>query len=113
MSARPTVRQLSEHFSWALSPTYVVSADLDEGMETFLSLGTERLREEIVLYFSAPNAGIPLWHTFEGDRDAGRMLVHGTKTAFTAAVQPYWADIRANHHGDGDPDLGITCSRPE
>jgi DNA-binding transcriptional ArsR family regulator len=100
MSARPTVRQLGGHFSWALSPTFAVGGDLDEGMETFLSFGTERLREEIDLYFSAPNSGVPLWSAFEGDRDAGRVLVRGTRTAFTAAVQPYWADVRANHHSE-------------
>jgi len=102
MSARPAVRQLGGHFSWALSPTFAVSADLDEGMETFLGFSTKRLRAEMALYFSAPNSGVPLLprYAIEGDRDAGRVLVHGTKTAFTAAVQPYWADIRANHHGE-------------
>jgi DNA-binding transcriptional ArsR family regulator len=83
-----------------LSPTFAVSADLDEAIETFLGFGTERLREEVALYFSAPNSGVPLWHALEGDRDAGRVLAHVTKTAFTAAVQPYWADIRANHHSE-------------
>jgi hypothetical protein len=85
-----------------LSPTFAVSTDLDEGMQTFLGFGTERLREEMALYFSAPNSGVPLLprYAFEGDRDAGRVLVHGMKTAFTAAVQPYWADIRANHHSE-------------
>jgi len=100
MSARPAVRQIGGHFSWALSPTFAGSADLDEGMETFLGFGAERLREEMALYFSAPNSGVPLWHAFEGDRDAARLLVHGTKTAFMAAVRPYWADVRANHYGE-------------
>ena len=98
LSARPTVRQLGGHFSWSLSPTFAVSADLDEAMDTFLGFGTERLREETALYFSAPNSGVPLWSAFEGDRDAGRVLAHVTKTAFRAAVQPYWPDVRANHH---------------
>ncbi len=102
MSTRPTVRQIGGHFSWALSPTFAASTDPDEGMATFLGFGKERLREEMALYFSAPNTGVPLLprYAFEGDRDAGRLLVHGTKTAFTAAVQPYWADIRANHHSE-------------
>lgn len=99
-SAQPAVRQIGEHFSWALSPTFAVSADLDEGMDTFLGFGTERLRAEMALYFSAPNSGVPLWSAFDGDRDAGRVLVHGTKTVFSAAVQPYWADIRANHQSE-------------
>jgi len=102
MSAQPAVRHLGGHFSWAVSPTFAHSADLDEGMETFLGFGAERLREEMALYFSAPNSGVPLLprYALEGDRDAGRALVHGTKTAFAAAVQPYWADIRANHHSE-------------
>jgi len=99
-SARPMVRHIGGHFSWALSPTLAVSSDLDEAMETFLGFDPERLREEIALYFSAPNSGVPLWNVFEGDRDAGRMLVRGTRAAFMAAVQPYWADVRANHHSE-------------
>jgi hypothetical protein len=100
MSARPAVRQLGGHFSWALSPTFAVSADFDEGLETFLGFSTERLRAEMALYFSAPNSGVPLLprYAIEGDRDAARVLVHGTRTAFSAAVQPYWAAIQANHH---------------
>jgi DNA-binding transcriptional ArsR family regulator len=102
MSARPTVRQIGGHFSWALSPTLAVGADLDEGMETFLGLGRKRLREEMALYFSAPNSGVPLLsrYAFDGDRDAGEALLHGTRAAFTAAVQPYWVDIQANHHSE-------------
>ncbi len=99
-SARAAVRQIGGHFSWSLSPTFAVSADLDEAIETFLGLGTERLRAEMALYSSAPNSGVPLWNAFEGDRDAGRVLAHVTKTAFTATVEPYWADIRANHHSE-------------
>ncbi|WP_433379863.1 hypothetical protein ACQPZX_14240 [Actinoplanes sp. CA-142083] len=101
-SARPSVSQIGEHFSWALSPTFAVSADLDEGMETFLSFGTQRLREEMALYFSAPNSGVPLLprYAFEGDRDAGRVLMHGAKAAFTAAMQPYWPDVQANHQSE-------------
>ncbi|TCC44911.1 transcriptional regulator [Kribbella capetownensis] len=100
LSARPTVRHVGGHFSWAVSPTFAASPDLDEGMETFLSFGAERLREEMALYFSAPNSGVAMWSAFAGDRDAGRTLVHGTKTAFTATVEPYWPDIRANHHSE-------------
>ncbi|WP_433167576.1 ArsR/SmtB family transcription factor [Kribbella sp. CA-247076] len=96
--ARSAVRQLGGHFSWTVSPTFAVSDDFDEAMEAFLELGVERLRAEMALYSSAPNSGVPLWHAFEGNREAGRRLAHVTKAAFTAAVQPYWADIRANHH---------------
>jgi hypothetical protein len=98
----PAVRQLGGHFSWALSPTIAVSADFDEGMETFLGIGAERLRQEMALYFGAPNSGVPLLprYAIEGDRDAGRVLAHGTKAAFAAAVQPYWVDVRANHHSE-------------
>ena len=99
-SARSAVRRMGGHFSWSLSPSFAVSADLDEAMEAFLGFGTQRLREEMVLYFSAPNSGLPLWSAFEGDRDAGRVLGRLTKTAFTAAVQPYWADVRTNHYSE-------------
>ncbi|TCC35803.1 ArsR/SmtB family transcription factor [Kribbella speibonae] len=100
VAARPTVRQLGGHFSWTVSPTFAVSADLDEAIETFLGLGTEQLRGEMALYSSAPNSGAPLWNAFEGNREAGRVLARMTKTAFVAAMRPYWADIRANHHGE-------------
>ncbi|HEY7595893.1 MAG TPA: ArsR family transcriptional regulator [Actinophytocola sp.] len=99
-SARPAVRQLGGHFSWALTPTLAASTDLDEGMDTVLGFGRERVREELALFFGAPNSGVPLLlrYAVEGDRDAGRVLVHGTRTAFSATMQPYWADVRANHH---------------
>src|SRR5262245_18590664 len=100
VAARPAVRQLGGHFSWSLSPAFAVSADLDEAMETFLGFGTQRLREEMALYHSAPNSGVPFWHAFEGNREAGRVLAHRTKATFTAAAQPYWADVRANHHSE-------------
>jgi DNA-binding transcriptional ArsR family regulator len=99
-SARPLVRRLGGHFTWSLSPTFAVGADLDEAMEMYLGLAAERLREEMALYFSAPNSGVPLWNAFERDRNTGPALVHGMKAAFAAAVQPYWADIRANHHSE-------------
>jgi DNA-binding transcriptional ArsR family regulator len=99
-SAWPAVRHLGGHFSWALTPTLAVGGDLDEGMDAFLGFGRERLREELALFFGAPNSGVPalLRCAADGDRDAGRLLLHGTRTAFAATVQPYWADIRANHH---------------
>jgi DNA-binding transcriptional ArsR family regulator len=102
VSARSAVRQIGEHFSWALSPTFAVSTDFDEGMATALDFGPERLREELAQFFSAPNSGVPLMsrYVIEGDREAARVFVHGMRTAFTAAVQPYWADIRANHHSE-------------
>ena len=60
------------------------------------------MREELALFFSAPNSGVPLLprYAFEGDRDAGRVWLHGMRTSFTAAVQPYWADVRANHYSE-------------
>jgi DNA-binding transcriptional ArsR family regulator len=102
MAMRPVVRQLGGHFSWALSPTSAFSADLDEGLETGLGFGRERVRQELTQFFSAPNWGVPLYaqYAVKGDRDAGRVLLHGTRTAYAAAVQPYWADIRANHHSE-------------
>ncbi len=102
ISARSAVRQLGGHFSWALSPRFAVSPDFDEGLDMALGLNRERVREELALFFSAPNSGVPLLtrYAFEGDRDAGRVWLHGMRTAFTAGVQPYWADVRANHHSE-------------
>lgn len=55
IAARPVVRQLGEHFSWALSPTFAVSTDLDEALDTGLGgLDRERVREEMALFHSAP-----------------------------------------------------------
>lgn len=100
LSARSAVRQLGGHFSWSLSPTFAVSADLDETIEAFSGLGPELLRAEMALYFSAPHSGVPLWNAFEGGRAAIKMLARVTKTAFTAAIQPYWSDIRAHHQSE-------------
>jgi DNA-binding transcriptional ArsR family regulator len=102
-SARPAVRQIGGHFSWALSPSLAVSADLDEGLETVMGFGRERVREELALFFDAPNSGVPLLlrYATEGeDPDAVRVMLHGMRAAFGAAVQPYWGDIRANHHSE-------------
>lgn len=103
IAAQPVVRQLGGHFSWALSPTFAVSSDLDEAMETTQrGWSGQRIREELALFFSAPHSGIPFAArcAVDGDRDAGRTLEYGMRTTFTAAVQPYWADIRANHHSE-------------
>ncbi|MGH3377678.1 MAG: hypothetical protein ACRDP6_23395 [Actinoallomurus sp.] len=101
-SARPAVRQIGGHFSWALSPNAVISTNFDEGLETALGFGPQQVREELALFYSAPNSGLPLLsrYAIEGDRDAGRVILHGARTTFTAAMQPYWTDVRANHHSE-------------
>ncbi len=54
----------------------------------------------MALWFSAPSTGVPamLRHAIDGDRDAGRVLLGSARTMFAAAVEPYFADVRANHH---------------
>ncbi len=98
-SARPAVHQLGGHFTWALTPSLAVSPDIDEALDAALGLDRERMREELAMFYRAPNSGVPVLHRYvvEGDRDAGRMLL---RTAFAASVEPYWADVRANHHSE-------------
>ncbi|MGH3522098.1 MAG: ArsR/SmtB family transcription factor, partial [Mycobacterium sp.] len=86
----------------ALSPNAVISTNFDEGLETALGFGPQQVREELALFYSAPNSGLPLLsrYAIEGDRDAGRVILHGARTTFTAAMQPYWTDVRANHHSE-------------
>jgi DNA-binding transcriptional ArsR family regulator len=98
-SARPAVRQLGGHFTWALTPTLAISPDIDEALDTSLGLDPERMRAELATFYSAPNTGVPLLHSYAVDenRDAGRVLL---RTTFTASLEPYWADVRANHHSE-------------
>ena len=99
ISAGP-MRELTAHFSWSLTPNAVLAGDLDEGIDMFMGFTPQRAREEMALWFSAPSTGVPalLRHAIDGDRDAGRVLLGTAKTMFAAAVEPYFADVRANHH---------------
>ncbi len=99
ISAGP-MRELTAHFSWSLTPDAVLVGDLDEGIDMFMGVTPQRAREEMALWFSAPSTGEPamLRHAIDGDRDAGRVLLGTARTMFAAAVEPYFADVRANHH---------------
>ncbi|HVH22449.1 MAG TPA: ArsR family transcriptional regulator [Pseudonocardia sp.] len=94
------MRELTAHFSWSLTPNAVLTGDLDEGIDMVMGVSPQRAREEMALWFSAPSTGVPalLRHAIDGDRDAGRVLLGTAKTMFAAAVEPYLADVRANHH---------------
>jgi hypothetical protein len=99
ISAGP-MRELTAHFSWLLTPNDVLTGDLDESIDMFVGFTPQRARAEMALWFSAPSTGVPALfrHAIDGDRDAGRVLLGTAKTMFAAAVEPYLADVRANHH---------------
>lgn len=99
-AARPAVGLIGGHFCWAVTPTFAVSTDIDEALDTVLRFGRQRVREDLALFYSAPNSGVPAWSRYAADAAAGRVLLRGMRTAFTAAVQPYWADVRENHHSE-------------
>jgi DNA-binding transcriptional ArsR family regulator len=94
------MRELTAHFSWSLTPNAVLTGDLDEGIDMVMGVTPQRAREEMALWFSAPSTGVPalLRHAIDEDRDAGRVLLGTARTMFAAAVEPYFADVRANHH---------------
>jgi DNA-binding transcriptional ArsR family regulator len=97
MSAGP-VRELTTHFSWSLTPLAVLTADLDESMD--MRLTPQQARAELALFLSAPNTGVPALfrQAINGDDDAARVYMGAAATLFAAAVEPYFADVRANHH---------------
>ena len=99
ISAGP-MRELTTHFSWSLTPNDVLTADLDESIDMHMGVTPQRARAEMALWFSAPSTGVLALfrHAIDGDRDAGRVLLGTAKTMFAAAVEPYFADVRANHH---------------
>ncbi len=101
VSAGP-MRELTAHFSWSLTPDAARSADLEESLDVYMGLTPQRVREEMALWFSAPSTGVPALfrHAIDGDRDAGRVLIRTARTMFAAAVEPYFADVRANHRAE-------------
>jgi DNA-binding transcriptional ArsR family regulator len=94
------MRELTAHFSWSLTPSAFLTGDLDQGIDTFMGFTPQRAREEMARWLSAPSTGVPALfrHAIDGDRDAGRVLLGAVKTMFAATVEPYLADLRANHH---------------
>ena len=99
ISAGP-MRELTGHFSWSLTPNDVLTGDLDESIDLHMGFTPQRAREEMALWRSAPSTGEPALfrHAIDGDRDAARMWLSTVRTMFAAAVEPYLADVRANHH---------------
>lgn len=105
LAASPTssapVRTLTGPFTWSISPT-MIAADLDESLETVSRLSARQLRAELEQFRSCPYVGVPpfLRYALEGDRQATLSLCRGTKNLFATVLEPYWPDIRANHHGE-------------
>lgn len=97
-SAEP-VRELVPGFSWTVSPSSVVE-DFDSWRDASASLGPHHGHAEMQLWYGC--SGVPplIRAGAEGDREAERVFVRAMKAAFTAVVEPYWADVRANHHAE-------------
>ncbi|RDI55379.1 helix-turn-helix domain-containing protein [Nocardia mexicana] len=96
--ARPLC-ELVAGFSGALSPT-ALDPTVDEALDTMGGLPAERARTEMMLWYGTDRAPRWLQHVAEGDRESCLILQHAFTGAFTAAVAPYWADIRARHHAE-------------
>lgn len=97
-SAEP-VRELVPGFSWTVSPSSV-AVDFDTWRDASASLGPQHEHAETQLWYGS--AGVPplIRASAEGDREAERVFLHAMKATFAAVVQPYWADVRANHHAE-------------
>ena len=105
LAASPTssvsVRTLTSHFTWSISPT-MIAADLDESLEAAPRLGARQLRAELEQFRSCPNVGVPAFirYFLDGDRDATLSLCRGMRDLYTTVLEPYWPDIRSNHHSE-------------
>ncbi|OAT68243.1 hypothetical protein AWB85_09310 [Mycobacteroides immunogenum] len=99
ISAAPG-RVLVSHFSWSLSPT-VLGDDFEEGLLSMQRLGPRQAQAELAVYRRGPVEGSDIPHylryAITGDREATLALSRATRNAYRAVVEPYWADIRANH----------------
>ena len=96
-----SVRTLTGHFTWSISPT-MIAADLDESLEAAPRLSARQLRAELEQFRSCPNVGVPAFirYALDGDREATLSLCRRTRNLFTTVLEPYWPDIRANHHSE-------------
>ena len=96
-----SVRTLTSHFSWSISPT-MMAADLDESLEVAPRLSARQWRAELEQFRSCPNIGVSPFvrHFLDGGREATLSLCRTTRNLFTTVLEPYWPDIRANHHGE-------------
>jgi hypothetical protein len=103
LAASPTssvwVRTLTSHFSWSISPT-MMAADLDESLEVAPRLTARQWRAELEQFRGCPNVGVsPFVRYFlDGGREATLPLCRTTRNLFTTLLEPYWPDIRSNHH---------------
>jgi DNA-binding transcriptional ArsR family regulator len=96
-----SLRTLTSHFTWSISPT-MIAADLDESLEAAPRLSARQLRAELEQFRSCPNVGVPpfIRYALDGDREATLSLCRRTRSLFTTVLEPYWPDIRANHHSE-------------
>ncbi|WP_280385590.1 ArsR family transcriptional regulator [Nocardia wallacei] len=99
VSARPLC-ELVAGFSGALSPT-ALDPTVDAALDTMGGLPAARARAEMALWYGGTERA-PRWlqQVAAGDREPCRILQQAFTAAFTAAVAPYWADIRARHHAE-------------
>lgn len=97
-SAEP-VRALVPGFSWTVSPTSV-GADFDSWREASASLGPHHEQAETQLWYGSRGVPPLIRASANGDREAEGVFLRAMKAAFTALVQPYWADVRANHQAE-------------
>jgi hypothetical protein len=96
-----SVRMLTSHFSWSISPT-MMAADIDESLEAAPRLSAREWRAELEQFRSSPNVGASPFIRFflDGGQEATLSLCRGMRNLFTSALEPYWPDIQANHHGE-------------
>jgi hypothetical protein len=80
----------------------MTAADLDESLEAAPRLSARQLRAELEQFRSCPNVGVPpfIRYAFDGDREATLSLCRTTRNLFATVLEPYWPDIRANHHSE-------------
>lgn len=95
-SAEP-VRELVPGFSWTVSPSSIVE-DFDSWRDASASLGPHHRHAETQLWYGGSGVPALIRAGAEGDREAERVFLRAMRATFTAVVQPYWADVRANHH---------------
>jgi len=97
-SAEP-VRELVPGFSWTVSPSSIV-ADFDSWREASATLGPQHEQAETQLWYGSGPVPPLIRASANGDREAERIFLRAIRAAFAALVQPYWADVRANHQAE-------------
>lgn len=97
-SAEP-VRALVPGFSWTVSPSSVAT-DFDAWRDASASMGPQHEYAETRLWYGSGEVPPLIQASVQGDLEAKLVFLRGMKAAFAAVVQPYWADVRANHHAE-------------